>query len=97
MGVLKFMLRSKKSVRVAGQRIPEIRFEDQSLTSFSGVVLLQRLFEVLDLRVHLRACVRHLRSSASYHRATMVDLLIVHPCSAGADCATSTTTGAIPW
>ena len=72
------MKRSKKSVRVAGQKIPEIRFEDQSLTSFSGVVLLQRLFEVLDLRVHLRACVRHLRSSASYHPATMVHLLIVH-------------------
>ncbi len=72
------MKRSKNSVRVAGQRIPEIRFEDQSLTSFSGVVLLQRLFEVLNLKAQLRACVRHLGSSASYHPATMIHLLIVH-------------------
>jgi hypothetical protein len=72
------MKRSKQSVRVAGQTIPEVRFEDQSLTSFSGVILIQKLCEVLDVKAKLRGCVRHLASSASYHPATVIHLLIVH-------------------
>jgi len=69
---------SKQSVRTPKRRIPEIRFEDQSLTSFSGLVLFQRFFDVLGLGNRLRGCVRHLNSSASYHPATMLLLLVVH-------------------
>src|SRR5213593_121429 len=40
--------------------IPDIRFEDQALTSFSGLVLFQALFTRLDLKERLRGCFRHL-------------------------------------
>lgn len=36
--------------------IPELRFENQNLTSFSGLVLFQALFQKLDLKDRLRQC-----------------------------------------
>lgn len=69
---------SKQDVRAPKRSIPEIRFEDQTLTSFSGLVLFQKFFDVLKLRDRLRGCVRHLKSSASYRPATMLLLLVVH-------------------
>lgn len=74
-GLVKY---SKQSVRAPKRSIPDIRFEDQSLTSFSGLVLFQKFFNVLKLRDRLRGCVRHLESSASYDPATILLLLIVH-------------------
>ncbi len=69
---------SRSQVQSSAHSIPEIRFEDQSLTSFSGLVIFQTLFGVLNLRDRLKACVRHLKSSASYKPEKILLMLIVH-------------------
>lgn len=69
---------SRKHVRSATHTIPEIRFEDQDLTSFSGLVILQALSNGLQLRKMLQGCVRHLSNSASYTASTMLLILVTH-------------------
>lgn len=69
---------SRQDVRSATHIIPEIRFEDQELTSFSGLVILQALSNGLQLRKMLQDCVRHLSNSASYAASTMLLILITH-------------------
>ena len=58
--------------------IPEIRFEDQRLSSFAGMVVVQELFKRLQLRSRLRGCFLHIKSNAvvGFHVITL--LLIVH-------------------
>ena len=58
--------------------LPTLRFEDQQLTSFSGLVIFQRLFEHLRLKNRVRDCFRHLRVSPIFGQASIVMLLIIH-------------------
>ena len=44
--------------------IPEIRFEDQRLSSYSGLVVIQELFKRLGLRSRLKGCFQHIKSGA---------------------------------
>jgi hypothetical protein len=69
---------SKASVYRKTHRIPEIRFEDQRLTSFAGLVLFQSLFSRLELKRKLSRCFRHLPVSPIYGHGFTVLLLIVH-------------------
>lgn len=69
---------SKKSVEFKASRIPDLRFEDQDLTSFSGLVLFQGLFDVVKLKARLRRATSHLGRATSYTPATIVLVLIVH-------------------
>lgn len=69
---------SRKDVTSATHAIPEVRFEEQELTSFGGLVMLQALLRETDLRARLRAAVRHLPSSTGYCASRIVLLLIVH-------------------
>ena len=69
---------SKADVSLRSHRIPELRFEDQELTSFSGLVLYQALFQRLDLRARIRACTRGMREKTSYRIASLLMLLVVH-------------------
>lgn len=69
---------SKASVHRKTHRIPEIRFEDQRLTSFSGLILFQSLFSRLGLREQLTACFRHINVSPIFGHGLTVMLLIVH-------------------
>jgi hypothetical protein len=55
-----------------------LRFEDQYLTSFSGLVIFQKLFDLLDLKDRLRRCFKHLTVSPIFGHASIVLLLIVH-------------------
>ncbi len=48
------MKRSKAEILHRSHRLPALRFEDQQLTSFSGLIVFQRLFAVLGLRERLR-------------------------------------------
>lgn len=65
-------------VRAPARRIPEVRFEDQSLTSFSGLVAFQALFQSIGLAERIRLCTTHLRSSAAYGPHRILLLLTVH-------------------
>lgn len=59
-------------------RIPELCFEDQRLSSFSGLVVIQALFAKLDLRQRLTRCFRHIRSDAVIGFSVVTVLLILH-------------------
>lgn len=58
--------------------IPELRFEDQQLTSFAGVVLLQALFDRMRLRAKLTRCFPRRDGRATYRSHVVVLCLIVH-------------------
>jgi hypothetical protein len=72
------MKHSKTEVHWKARALPEVRFEDQQLTSFAGLVVFQPLFERLELRSRLRGCFEHLKVSPIFGHASVVMLLIVH-------------------
>jgi len=58
--------------------IPDIQFEAQRLTSYSGMVIFQALFQGLRLKERLRGCFSHLRASPIYGHHVVTLLLVVH-------------------
>ncbi len=71
------MKHSKAKIRARLHKIPTLRFEDQKLTSFSGLVLFQALFNWLDLKARLKRCFEHIPSSSIYSIHRVVLLLVV--------------------
>ncbi len=69
---------SKSDVRCKAHSIPELRFENQSLTSFAGLVLFQQFFTVIDLKARLSRCFRALEVGKVFGRATVFLQLIIH-------------------
>jgi hypothetical protein len=69
---------SKKQIYSRVRKIPEIRFEDQKLTSFSGLVIFQSLFYHLNLKERLWRCFTHLKVSPIFGHHVIVLLLMVH-------------------
>ena len=69
---------SRSTIRRKTHALPSLRFEDQQLTSFAGLVIFQRLFEHLQLKDRLRGCFRHLGVSPIFGHVNIVLLLIVH-------------------
>jgi hypothetical protein len=69
---------SKSAVHWKARALPEIRFEDQQLTSFAGLVVFQPLFERLALKKQLAGCFSHLKVSPIFGHGAIVMLLIVH-------------------
>ena len=68
--------KSEYSSRV--YKIPEMFFEDQRLSSFSGLVIIQAFFKKLQLKKRLATCFDHIKSDAvvGFHLVTV--LLILH-------------------
>ena len=69
---------SKAAIHRKTHRIPEIKFEDQRLTSFAGLVVYQSLFSRIGLKQQLSRCFRHLTVSPIFGHGVVVVLLIVH-------------------
>ena len=69
---------SKRDIYTRRHRIARIRFEDQKLTSFSGLVVFQKLFERLALSRRINAACSHLDRGRSYCFGTVVEILVVH-------------------
>lgn len=69
---------SKSQVETKTHAQPILRFEEQSLTSFSGLVIFQSLFQQLDLKSQLRQCFRHAPGYPQFSQACITLLLIVH-------------------
>src|SRR4030066_1173096 len=69
---------SKSEIHSRVRKIPEIRFEDQRLTSFAGLVIFQSLFYNLDLKERLWRCFTHLKVSPIFGHHVVVLLLFVH-------------------
>jgi len=69
---------SKAEIHAKFHKIPVIHFEDQKLTSFAGLLLLQVLFSRLRLKERLKKCFEHMKISPIFGRHQVVLLLIVH-------------------
>jgi len=69
---------SKAQIMAKFHKIPVIRFEDQQLTSFSGLLVFQQLFKRISLKARLKKCFAHLKVSPIFGRHLVVMLLIVH-------------------
>jgi hypothetical protein len=69
---------SKAQVQAKFHKIPVIRFEDQQLTSFSGLLIFQQLFKRLNLKQRLKKCFAHLKISPIFGPHLVIMLLIVH-------------------
>ncbi|NOX33759.1 MAG: hypothetical protein GXP56_08465 [Deltaproteobacteria bacterium] len=52
---------SKAQIYTKFHKIPEIRFEDQQLTSFSGLLIFQLLFKRLNLKARFKG-ISHIRT-----------------------------------
>jgi len=69
---------SKAQIQAKCYKIPTIRFEDQRLTSFSGLLIFQALFAHINLKARLKKGFSHLKVSPIFGRHLVVLLLIVH-------------------
>ncbi len=69
---------ARKLIRTKVSSIPKLRFEDQRLTSFAGLVVFQKLFQVLKLRARLTTCFRHQSNGKVFQRPNLFLQFIVH-------------------
>lgn len=69
---------SRAAVRGKARDALEVRFEEQDLTSFSGLVIFQRLFARLNLKQRLWRCFRHKAGGGVYGHHLLVLSLVVH-------------------
>ncbi len=70
--------RSKKDVVSKVSEIPQLKFEDERLTSFSGLVVFQRLFQVLQIRKRFASCLSHQNSGKLFAPSRLFLQLVVH-------------------
>ena len=69
---------SRTDIRRKIHALPKLRFEEQQLTSFSGLVIFQRLIEHLKFKEHLGQCFRHLNVTPIFGHSRIVLLLMTH-------------------
>lgn len=69
---------SKREITCRAYKIPEIKFEDQHLTSFAGLIIFQPLFSQLQIKDRLRACFRHVKVGEIFGHHVVMMLLMVH-------------------
>ena len=58
--------RTRNEVQGKASRPLILQFDPQPLTAFSGLILFQHLFALLNLKDKLRYCFRHLPNTAAY-------------------------------
>jgi hypothetical protein len=69
---------SKAQIQAKFHKIPVVRFEDQKLTSFSGLLIFQVLFRRLKFKRRLCKCFSNEEGSPIFARHLVVLLIIVH-------------------
>lgn len=72
------MKSSRRQVRRKAHALPVVKFEQQSLTSFAGLVVLQQFFAVLRLKPRLARCFAHQTLGKVFGRATLFLQLMLH-------------------
>ncbi|NNF99403.1 MAG: hypothetical protein HKM93_08495 [Desulfobacteraceae bacterium] len=72
------MKSSKPQISAKFHKIPTLHFEDQRLTSSSGLLIFQLLFKRIDLKNKLKKCFEHLKIFPIFGPHLIVMLLIVH-------------------
>lgn len=69
---------SNENVQLKKFSLPSIRFRNNHLTSFAGIVVFQALFAKLNFYSRLAECFQHLRFSPSYRVDRIFLVLILH-------------------
>jgi Transposase DDE domain group 1 len=69
---------SKSQIMSRAYKIPELKFEDQNLTSFAGLIIFHPLLLGLEIKNRLYHCFRHLNASRIFGHHIITLLLIVH-------------------
>jgi hypothetical protein len=69
---------SRRQVQGKASALPVLKFENQSLTSFSGLVIFQRFFALLRLKARVARCFAHQRAGKVFGRATLFLQLMLH-------------------
>ena len=69
------MKSSKAQIQLKIHKIPAVRFEDQRLTSFSGLLIFQALFSRINLKQRLKICFSHAKVSTIFGHHLVVLLL----------------------
>jgi hypothetical protein len=69
---------SKTKIFRRAFKIPEVKFEDQRLTSFAGLVFYQSIFQQLNLRERYKRCFAHLKVSEIFAHHIIMLLLVFH-------------------
>ena len=72
------MKSSRRHVRRKAHALPALKFEQQSLTSFAGLVILQRFFAILRLKVRLARCFAHQAAGKVFARPVLFLQLVLH-------------------
>lgn len=72
------MKSSKAQIYSKIHRIPDIRFEKQHLTTFSGLLIFQVLFNRIKLKERLKRCFANMEASSCFAGYTVVLWLIIH-------------------
>jgi hypothetical protein len=69
---------TRTAVHRKAYALPTLRFEDQRLTSFAGLVVFQKLFAAVRLRERLQGCFAHLGVAPIFGHHVVVLALVVH-------------------
>lgn len=72
------MKSTKTSVHRKFYALPTLRFNNQKLTSFAGIILWQKLLQQLDVKASLTRCFSHLPGGGTYGHGVIMLLLVVH-------------------
>ena len=72
------MKSSRSSVHCKAHTIPNLKFEEQTLTSFAGLVMIQAFFTCIDLKAKLSQCFEHLKSGKIFGHTTIFLQLLIH-------------------
>jgi len=72
------MKSSKRQIYSRVHKMPALRFADQTLTSFAGLIVFQPLLSKLELKKRLRSCFAHLNIGSIFGHHFIMLQLIVH-------------------
>jgi len=69
---------SRSSIYCNTRSIPDLKFEDQQLTSFAGLVVFNVVFRKLGFVRHMKQISSHIRSKCVYGTHTIIHVLVLH-------------------
>jgi len=69
---------SKQNIKRKVKNIPRPEFEEQNLTSYSGLVIFQALFKQINITTKIKSCFNHIKTSSPYKHHVIMMMLIMH-------------------
>jgi len=72
------MKHSKSNTHCKVHALPNLKFETQTLTSFAGLVIVQKFFTAIGLKKTLRSCFAGLNHGKIFDRETLFIQLVLH-------------------